>query len=111
MYPQHPALRGVEFSWPQEIDPLTGQDIVDLMRATTATDPIIGFGTSINDAEAAGYVAELRENVRSGKWRFLRVRGGTELIAMCTLRRNVNPNNRHIADLAKGMIAHEHRGG
>ena len=103
--------QSIAFSWPQVIDATLASNIVQLMRETSASDPIIGFGTNITDAAASKYVAELTEHVRTEKWRLLTVHKGRELIALCTMRRNLNPNNRHIADLAKGMIAQRHRGG
>ena len=72
---------------------------------------MIGFGRTIRDSEADAYLHDLRENLGAGKYRLLQVRRYGALIGLCTLRRNLNPNNRHIADLAKGMIAKQQRGG
>ena len=105
------AADGTVYGWPPQIDAVLESDLVRLMRETTASDPIIGFGTTITDKEAVQYVAELREGLRTGKCRLLAVRRGGALIAMCTLRRNTSPNNRHITDFAKGMIAKRCRGG
>ncbi|MEJ0034878.1 MAG: GNAT family N-acetyltransferase [Gammaproteobacteria bacterium] len=99
-----------EFTWPEHIDADLERAIVQLMRETTASDPIIGFGQAITDVEAAHYIAELRGSLRAGKCRLLVVRRDGDVIALCTLRRNLNPNNAHIVDLAKGMIAHRYRG-
>lgn len=100
-----------EYLWPSDTTEQLENEIVRLMRETSAATPIIGFGTTIDDAEAASYTRELRQNLRAGKCRLLEIRHRGELIALCTLRRNLNPNNRHIVDLAKGMIAESHRGG
>lgn len=99
------------YGWPTQIDSQLECDIIELMRETTASDPIIGFAAAISDSEASAYVRELRENLRTDKCRLLQVRRNGVLIGLCTLRRNFNPNNRHITDLAKGMIAHRYRGG
>lgn len=104
------AADRLTFSWPQHIDATLERAIIDLMRETTASDPIIGFGTAISDTEASQYIVELHENLRAGKCRLLAVHARGEVIALCTLRLNLNPNNRHIGDLAKGMIAHRYRG-
>lgn len=100
-----------EYLWPSETDERLENDIIRLMRETSAAAPIIGFGTTIDEEQAASYLQELRQNLRAGKCRLLEIRHRGELIALCTLRRNLNPNNRHIVDLAKGMIAESHRGG
>lgn len=93
---------------PTELEP----GIVALMRDVTASAPIIGFGKTIADAEAHNYIRELRENLAAGKCLLLTIFSGErELIGLCTLRRNLNPNNKHLTDLAKGMIAERFRGG
>lgn len=106
------AIRHVSFSWPEDVSSELADRIVTLMRGVTEAAPIIGFGTTINDAQASAYVTELRANLVAGKCRLLTIlddRG--ELIGLCTVRRNLNPNNAHIADLAKGMIDERCRGG
>jgi hypothetical protein len=100
----------IMFTWPATLEASLEEGIVQLMRETTASDPIIGFGATITDTEASQYLAELRSNLAAEKCRLLTVIAGGEVIALCTLRRNLNPNNRHITDLAKGMISHRHRG-
>ncbi len=104
-------VKYVSFAWPTEIVRPLDAEIIELMRETTASAPIIGFATTITDAEGAGYIRELRENLAAGKCRLLVIRASHgRLVGLCTLRRNLNPNNRHIADLAKGMIAPDYRG-
>lgn len=108
------ALGTVElrYGWPQQIDAQLEEQIIGLMRLTTASAPIIGFAEEITDAEARQYLQDLRGNLAAGKIRLLSIfTGGGELIGLCTLRRNLNPNNRHITDLAKGMIHEDYRGG
>lgn len=101
----------VSYGWKQSITATLGEEILRLMREVTNSAPIIGFGTAINEQEAATYLKELNDNLAAGKCRLLTVRtSAEELIGLCTLRRNLNPNNRHIADLAKGMIAERYRG-
>jgi len=104
--------RHVSYAWPRDVDATLANDIIALMRLTTQASPIIGFGTQIDDAQAAAYIEELRANLGAGKCRLLEIRSdGGALIGLCTIRRNLNPNNRHIADLAKGMIDERYRGG
>lgn len=104
--------RSISYAWRQSVEAPLAAQILELMRAVSASAPIIGFGTDISEAEALAYIAELRENLAAGKCRLLVIRAdGQQLIGLCTLRRNLNPNNRHIGDLAKGMIAEEYRGG
>ena len=99
------------FGWPAQVDDPLAAQIVALMRHTTAGAPIIGFAEEISDAQATGYIAELRANLAAGKIRLLTIFTGRGLlIGLCTLRRNLNPNNSHITDLAKGMIREEFRG-
>jgi ribosomal protein S18 acetylase RimI-like enzyme len=99
------------YSWPTWICPPLDEEIIQLMRDTTASSPIIGFGETIDDSEAAQYIEELACNVRAGKNRLLTIHNSdSELVGLCTLRLNRTPNNKHIADLAKGMIAQRHRG-
>jgi hypothetical protein len=87
-------------------------DVIQLMRDTSAGAPIIGFGRTIDDDEARVYIDELRSNLQAGKCRLLTIfADGKRLIGLCTLKRNLNPNNRHITDLAKGMIDEGFRGG
>lgn len=105
------TAEATEYLWPSDTNERLENEIVRLLRETSAATPIIGFGTTIDDAEAETYLRELRQNLRAGKCRLLEIRHHGELIALCTLRRNLNPNNRHIVDLAKGMIAEAHRGG
>jgi hypothetical protein len=82
------------------------------MRHTSASAPIIGFAEEISDVAAAAYIADLRANLAARKCRLLVISAGPGLlIGLCTLRRNLNPNNGHIADLAKGMIHEAWRGG
>lgn len=100
------------YRWCQEVTDALDGDIIKLMRDTTAGAPIIGFGKSIDDSEAIAYIAELRDNLRAGKCRLLTIHADDgQLIGLCTLKRNLNPNNRHITDLAKGMIDERYRGG
>ncbi|MDM0116489.1 GNAT family protein [Variovorax sp. J22R133] len=103
---------GVVFGWPQHIDAALEPRIIELMRVTTASAPIIGFAQEISDAEAQQYLHELKANLGAGKCRLLTIvtDDGT-VIGLCTLRRNLNPNNCHITDLAKGMILERYRGG
>lgn len=101
----------ITYFWAQEIDETLERQIVALMRETTASAPIIGFGTAITDADAAAYVAELRDKLAAVKCTLLVIRSGNgDLIGLCTLSRNRNPNNRHITDLQKGMISERYRG-
>jgi hypothetical protein len=101
----------ISYSWEQRVGPELEHQIIQLMRETTASAPIIGFSTTISDAEAAAYVDELREKLAAGKCTLLVIRSGSgDLAGLCTLSRNRNPNNRHITDLSKGMIAERHRG-
>jgi ribosomal protein S18 acetylase RimI-like enzyme len=105
-------IRHVDYMWPEEVDAALAADIVALMRLTTSAAPIIGFGKQIDDAQAEAYIGELRANLAAGKCRLLEIRGSNQaLIGLCTIRRNLNPNNGHIADLAKGMIDERCRGG
>lgn len=100
------------FRWPRQIDAALEGRIIALMRHTTASAPIIGFAEDISDAEAVNYLHELRANLASSKCRLLTIFASNgQLVGLCTLRRNLNPNNRHITDLAKGMIREEFRGG
>lgn len=101
----------VNYRWAPEIGDTLAVDIVELMRATSAGAPVIGFGKTIDDSEAVTYIRELRENLAAGKCRLLAIyAGASQLIGLCTLKRNLNPNNRHITDLAKGMIDERFRG-
>ena len=102
----------IDYRWHQQVDDALAARIVDLMRHTSASAPIIGFAEEISDEAAAAYIADLRANLAAGKCRLLVISTGPGLlIGLCTLRRNLNPNNGHIADLAKGMIRETHRGG
>lgn len=106
------GIRHLLFGWPQQVDAALEGPIIELMRHTSASAPIIGFAESISDAEAAGYLGELRANLAQHKCRLLTIVADNGLlVGLCTLRRNLNPNNRHITDLAKGMIREELRGG
>jgi hypothetical protein len=100
------------FQWPQEISAALAEQIISLMRLTTASAPIIGFAEVIGDSEAQSYLGDLRGVLAAGKCRLLTIQTDTDqLVGLCTLRRNLNPNNRHITDLAKGMIHQAFRGG
>jgi hypothetical protein len=100
------------YRWPEHIDAALERDIVALVRHTSAAAPIIGFAEEISDDEAGRYLHELRGNLAARKCRLLTIVASTgQLVGLCTLRRNLNPNNRHITDLAKGMIREEFRGG
>jgi hypothetical protein len=102
----------VIYRWPSEVDVLLAQQIVELLRHTSQSAPIIGFAEEISDAEAENYLGELRANLAAQKCRLLTIFvDNGALIGLCTLRRNLNPNNRHISDLAKGMIHEAFRGG
>lgn len=102
----------VDYAWPAAMDEALGPRIVTLMRQTTASAPIIGFGQAITDEEAHNYIKDLSGNLAAGKIRLLTISTGDgELIGLCTLRRNLSPNNRHLTDLAKGMIHESFRGG
>ena len=104
--------RYVSYAWPQVVDDALAHDIVALMRLTTESAPIIGFGKQIEDVQAAAYIEELRANLGARKCWLLEIRSNNgALVGLCTVRRNLNPNNRHIADLAKGMIDERYRGG
>ncbi|HJV64056.1 MAG TPA: N-acetyltransferase [Albitalea sp.] len=100
------------YRWTHDVDATLERQVIDLMRHTTASAPIIGFAEDISDAEAAGYLHDLRAQLAAHKVRLLTIFASTgQLVGLCTLRRNLNPNNRHITDLAKGMIREEFRGG
>jgi predicted GNAT family N-acyltransferase len=102
----------IHFNWRNTLDTELSKQIITLMRETSATAPIIGFGAQISDAEASGYIQELKDNLQANKCLLLSIwTEHGELIGLCTLKRNQNPNNSHIADLAKGMIAERYRGG
>lgn len=106
------GIENVHYAWAADVDAALALQVVELMRETTSDAPIIGFGTTIADKEAQAYLAELRGNLHAGKCKLLTIYANTgDLIGLCTLRRNLNPNNRHITDLAKGMIAKKCRGG
>ena len=102
----------VNYAWPSSIDHALAEGIVHLMRQTTQAAPFIGFDTTIDDDQAGRYIEELKANHASGKCHLLAISVNHDrLIAKCVLRRNLNPNNRHIADLSKGMITEKYRGG
>jgi hypothetical protein len=110
-FPQF-SIRQIRYQWLSSIDAACEEQIIGLMRETTANAPIIGFSTVIADTEALAYIRELRENLAANKCRLLEIStDGGALVGLCTLRRNLNRNNCHIADLAKGMIAERCRGG
>ena len=109
---ESPERTSVTFEWPATVDAAVAAQIVQLMRETTRDSPIIGFGTTISDEQAHRYMDELKANLAAGKLHLLlAMANSSHLIGTCVLRRNLNPNNRHIADLAKGMIATPYRGG
>jgi hypothetical protein len=102
----------IDYRWHRRVDDALAERIVELMRHTSASAPIIGFAEEISDEAAAAYIADLRANLDARKCRLLVISTAAGfLIGLCTLRRNLNPNNAHIADLAKGMIRETHRGG
>jgi hypothetical protein len=106
------GISHIDYLWPSHIDESLEARIVELMRLTSASAPIIGFAGEISDADATAYLCDLRALLGAGKCRLLTIVASTgELIGLCTLRRNLNPNNRHITDLAKGMIHESFRGG
>ena len=101
----------VVYAWPERIRAPLDSRIIELMRATSASSPVIGFAETISDSQAAVYIEELAVHLDERKWRLLTISTDTgELVGLCTLLRNSNPNNRHIADLAKGMISQAYRG-
>lgn len=109
---EHADVTHIDYLWPEQIDGELQARIVGLMRLTSASAPIIGFAGEISDAEALAYLTELRTALNGGKCRLLTIVASSgELVGLCTLRRNLNPNNRHITDLAKGMIHEGFRGG
>jgi hypothetical protein len=113
-YPMHFDQRPVDidYAWHLDVDDALAARIVELMRHTSAAAPIIGFAEEISDAAAAAYMADLRANLAARKCRLLAISTADGLlVGLCTLRRNLNPNNGHIADLAKGMIHEAWRGG
>jgi hypothetical protein len=102
----------IDYRWHRRVDDALAERIVELMRHTSASAPIIGFAEEISDEAAAAYIADLRANLDARKCRLLVISTSAGfLIGLCTLRRNLNPNIGHIADLAKGMIRETHRGG
>ena len=102
----------IDYRWHQRVDDALAERIVELMRHTSTAAPIIGFAEEISDEAAAAYIADLRANLDARKCRLLVISTAAGLlIGLCTLRRNLNPNNAHVADLAKGMIRETHRGG
>ena len=106
------GIQHIDYVWPDRIDDDLKLRIVELMRLTSASAPIIGFAGEITDADANAYLRDLCAALEGGKCRLLTIVASTaELIGLCTLRRNLNPNNRHITDLAKGMIHESFRGG
>jgi hypothetical protein len=106
------ATVDVDYRWHESVGDVLATRIVDLMRHTSLNAPIIGFAEEISDEAAAAYIADLRANLAARKCRLLVISTGPGLlIGLCTLRRNLNPNNGHIADLAKGMIHEAWRGG
>lgn len=106
------GIQHVSYAWTSELSATLGDQVIELMRETSEDSPIIGFGKAISDQEAQAYIGELRSNLEAGKCKLLTIFASNgDLIGLCTLRRNLNPNNRHIADLAKGMIAKKCRGG
>ena len=101
----------VVYAWPERIRAPLDARIIQLIRVTSASSPIIGFAETISDSQAAVYIKELAASLNAREWRLLTISTDTgELVGMCTLLRNSNPNNCHIGDLAKGMISQAYRG-
>jgi len=99
------------YAWPPHIGAPLAAQIIELMRDTSASSPVVGFAETISDSQAAAYIEELAVSLNKGKCRLLTISVDTgELVGLCTVRRNLNPNNRHIGDLAKGMISQAWRG-
>jgi hypothetical protein len=99
-------------TWPREIGSRLAGEIIQLIRATTKGTPVIGFAAEIKDSEGARYIDDLCANLAAQKCWLLEVRSSEgSLIGLCTVRRNLNPNNSHIGDLSKGMIDQRYRGG
>ena len=88
----------IDYRWHRRVDDALAERIVELMRHTSASAPIIGFAEEISDEAAAAYIADLRANLAANKCRLLVISTAPGLlIGLCTLRRNLNPNNGHIA--------------
>lgn len=102
----------ISYSWPRTIDELLASQIIALIRATTRSTPIIGFGTEVSDTQAQAFIEELRAGLAGGKIHYLAVKTPAgQLVGQCILRRNLNPNNCHIADLGKGVVDERFRDG
>jgi len=105
------GLSEVFYEWHMALDEGMKPRILELLRVISEDTPIVGFGRKIDQETFERYWAELEENVLAGKIRLMTMNvEGVGIIGLCNFRRNLNPNNGHIADLAKGMIDPRFRG-
>src|SRR3569833_3525886 len=63
----------VVYAWPERIRAPLDSRIIELMRATSASSPVIGFAETISDSQAAVYIEELAVHLDERKWRLLTI--------------------------------------
>ncbi|MBL4795004.1 MAG: hypothetical protein JKY24_05790 [Pseudomonadales bacterium] len=101
----------ITYQWHQFIDDEMVSSITDLMQHISKDTPIIGFSKDISKSAIFRYIDDLNEKLMANRNRLVTFNSERfGIIGLCTLVLNSNPNNRHIADLAKGMINPSHRG-
>ena len=101
----------IGYHWVDAIDQNLEEQISDLVKIVSADTPVVGFSTNITAKEMADYCNNLRKNLKEQSLRLLVIESEVDgVVGLCNIRLNQNPNNKHIADLSKGMISPEHRG-
>lgn len=101
----------IQYVWPDTLTPQDQTLVAKLIVKVSATDPIVGFRHEVTEVEVQRYLNKLTQDLNDGRIHImLGKKSAEQLVSMVVLAPNGSPNNKHIADMSKGMIDHEFRG-
>lgn len=103
----------LEFYWVKKINKYLHHQLINLYHAVINTDNTIGYAAPLNAYEEKKMISTLRADIRNRIKFLLIIKDKLTgiVIASVILHRNKDANSSHIADLQKGMIHPEFRGG
>lgn len=101
----------VIFTWPTMLSPLRKRRIVDLLNAILATETQIGFPGVMPMEEGLAFVNNLQEEITANNCLLFNIlHGDGEVVGMAILKRDLQPNCKHVVEVCKGMIHPKFRG-
>lgn len=100
----------VEFTWPTQFSEKEKQEIPALLNDILKRETQIGFPGVLSKEEGLAFVEDLERSVQEGSALAFNIQRKGRIVGMAILKRNKQPNCRHIVEISKGMVHPDHRG-